>query len=213
MRGQIPVAVAERLEFPRTTGRWPQLDKPSGEIHSICERIVVPISALNANEAADHLLGMTNLFSMTMDRRHARPPGEPTRLQHFLLAAILRREGMALSDLAPLLDVSPATASQMVGTMEARGWVARGFDPKDHRRHVVHVTEAGAAVVQRSRQRQRARLVAVLEQLTAEERAELVRLAERVASVVMRAGPPAGESGDLGQHSRGGKIGVADDQQ
>lgn len=156
---------------------------------------------------------MTNLFSMTMDRRHARPPGEPTRLQHFLLQAILRRDAMALSDLAPLLDVSPATASQMVGTMEARGWVARGFDPLDRRRHVVRVTEAGTAVVQRARQRQRARLVAVLEQLTAEERAELVQLAERVASVVMRAGPEGGPAGGKGHDSQGGRIGVADDQQ
>ncbi len=79
-----------------------------------------PMDELDEVEAADRLLAMTNLFRMAMERRHARPAGEPTRLQSFLLTAIARHEGaMTASELAPLLDVSAATASQMVGVLEA----------------------------------------------------------------------------------------------
>lgn len=149
------------------------------------------MSELDAMEAADRLLSMTNLFQMTMDRRHARPAGEPTRLQSFLLMAAARHDGaMTVSELAPLLDVSPATASQMVGTLEARGWVSRAFDPHDHRRHVVALTTAGQEMVEQSRRRRRDRLVAVLSQLSGAERADLVRLALRVAEAAVNAGAP-----------------------
>ncbi len=79
-----------------------------------------PMDELDEMDTTDRLLAMTNLFRMAMERRHARPAGEPTRLQSFLLTAIARHEGaMAASELAPLLDVSAATASQMVGVLEA----------------------------------------------------------------------------------------------
>lgn len=142
---------------------------------------------LDVTGAADQLLGMTTLFRATMERRHARPAGEPTRLQQFLLASIHRPDGITLSELAPLLDVSAATVSQMVGTLEARDWVERGFDPADRRRHVVRLTDAGAAAVERAEGRRRERLMGVLQELSGEERWEMVRLAERVAAIVIAA--------------------------
>ena len=146
------------------------------------------ISELDATTAADQLLGMTNLFRMTMDRRRARPAGEPTRLQSFLLMAIARHGTLTVSELAPLLDVSAATTSQMVGTLEASGWVSRAFDPQDHRRHVLELTGEGHEMVERSRMRRRERLVEILSRLSGEDRAELVRLAERVAVAAAEAG-------------------------
>lgn len=146
------------------------------------------MSELDAMDAADQLLGMTNLFQMTMDRRRARPAGEPTRLQSFLLMAIARHGTLTVSDLAPLLDVSAATASQMVGTLETRAWVSRAFDPRDHRRHVLELTAEGHEMVERSRMRRRERLVEILSRLSGEERAEMVRLAERVAVAAAEAG-------------------------
>lgn len=149
---------------------------------------------LDAAAAADELLGMTTLFRATMERRHERPAGEPTRLQQFLLSSIHHRDGVTLSDLAPLLDVSAATASQMVGTLETRGWVGRGFDPADRRRHVIRLTAEGEQVVLRTQDRRRARLMRVLDQLSGEERWELVRLAQRVAGLVMATGGDFGDN-------------------
>ncbi|MDA8200968.1 MAG: MarR family transcriptional regulator [Thermaerobacter sp.] len=143
------------------------------------------MSELDATDAADQLLGMTNLFQMTMDRRRARPAGEPTRLQSFLLMAIARHGTMTVSELVPLLDVSPATTSQMVGTLETRGWVSRAFDPEDHRRHVLELTVEGQAMMERSRMRRRERLREILSRLSGTDRAELVRLAERVAAAAV----------------------------
>lgn len=154
------------------------------------------INELDAMSAADQLLGMTNLFQMTMDRRRARPVGEPTRLQSFLLMAIARHGTMTVSELAPLLDVSAATTSQMVGTLETRGWVSRAFDPRDHRRHVLELTTEGHEMVERSRMRRRERLVEILSRLSGTDRAELVRLAERVAMAAAEAAPqPEGSNG------------------
>jgi DNA-binding MarR family transcriptional regulator len=160
---------------------------------------------LDAAVAADELLGMTTLFRAMVERRHARPPGEPTRLQQFLLASIHRPEGITLSELAPLLDVSAATASQMVGTLEARGWVERGLDPTDRRRHVVRLTDSGAAAIDRAEARRRERLLTMLQQLSGEERWELVRLAQRVAAIVVTAaGESSLDSGDTQDSSKRG---------
>ncbi len=166
------------------------------------------MNELDAMDAADKLLGMTNLFQMTMDRRRDRPAGEPTRLQSFLLMAIARHGTMTVSELAPLLDVSPATTSQMVGTLEARGWVSRAFDPQDHRRHVLELTGEGQAMVERSRLRRRERLVDILSRLSGADRAELVRLAERVAAAAVEAAgsPPEGSPVDGADGVHGGEA-------
>lgn len=93
---------------------------------------------------------------------------------------------MPMAQLVSLLEVGPATASQLVKTMESRGWLERAFDPQDRRRHIVHSTPSGEAVLAQVQERQRQRMKLVLAEFSAQERAQLVRLAQRLGEVLAK---------------------------
>lgn len=158
---------------------------------------------LGVDEAVARLLGMTDLFRVTLERRQDRAPGGPTRLQTYLLTTIMRRRSVPLGDLVALLEVSPTTVSQMVGALEDRGWVRRAFDPADRRRHSVELTAAGEEAVEAAHRQRRHRLRTVLERLTGAERADLVRIASRLGTVLMaEASHPDDEPGiEEGEHA------------
>ncbi len=126
------------------------------------------------------------LLGAFVERRHRRPAGLPTRLQEYLLCMVHDRGVMPVSDVAPLLDVAPATASQLLTAVEERGWLERAIVAGDRRRHRVALTAAGLALVERMEVRRRERLAAVLAEFSGEERAQLIALARRVAGVLAR---------------------------
>jgi DNA-binding MarR family transcriptional regulator len=129
-------------------------------------------------------------LAVLLERRRQRPAGDPTRLQEFALLAIRDRGAMQVSELASLLEIAPATTSQLVTTMEDKGWVRRALLPADRRRHEVTLTAAGREVVAQLEARHRERLARVLAELTPEERAQLVAIARRLAAILARSPEP-----------------------
>ena len=123
-------------------------------------------------------------LDLFIERRHLREEGQPTRLQGHVLRAICEKRAMEVSAIARLLEVSPATTSQLLTTMEEKGWLERTLVPNDRRRHRVVLTPAGEAVVRDLETRRTERITAVLAALSAEERAHLVALARRVVDLL-----------------------------
>ena len=65
------------------------------------------------------------------------------RGQPFVLRALWKQDGMTHSELAELLDRSPATITKMVQRMERAGFVERRPDPGDERVSRVYLTDVG----------------------------------------------------------------------
>ena len=128
-----------------------------------------------------------------IERRRQRPEGGPTRLQEFALLAIRDRGGMQVSELVSLLEISPATTSQLLTSMEEKGWLQREMLPADRRRHQVTLTDGGRTLMAQMEARRRERFARVLGELTGEERAQVVSLAKRLVEIVSRSSDAPGE--------------------
>ena len=63
-----------------------------------------------------------------------------------VLRALWEREGLTHSELAALLNITPATMTKMLQRMEKAGFVHRRPDPQDQRVSRVYLTGAGRAV-------------------------------------------------------------------
>lgn len=129
-----------------------------------------------------------------VERRRLRADGGPTRLQEFALRAIRDSGGMQVSGLAALLEITPATTSQLLSAMEEKGWLAREILPADRRRHQVTLTAEGRQVVAQCEARRHERLRTLLGELGPEERLQAVRLAERFVEILSRHGDAPGEA-------------------
>ncbi len=71
------------------------------------------------------------------------------RGQPFLLNVLWNEEGLAHSELAARMHVTPATITKMLQRMEDAGFVTRKPDPDDQRVSRVYLTEHGQVVRQR----------------------------------------------------------------
>jgi DNA-binding MarR family transcriptional regulator len=155
---------------------------------------------VEVDEALSRLFALERqVFHFFVERRKGLPSGmdHPTRLQMHVLAAILDRGGMYVSEVADLLGTGIPAASQLLGSLEARGWCRREMSVADRRRHRVTVSPAGQELVQAGRRRRREQLAALLGALTPKEREQLVGLAERMAQLASQLeavgeGPPLG---------------------
>ena len=142
------------------------------------------MDGMTVADAAARLSALQRHVLVFAERRR-RPPGTlPTRLQEHVLRAIGERGAVDVSEIAGMLEIGRPTASQLLGTMEGRGWLERGLRPEDRRRHAVRLTAQGGAMLQEAEARRARRIAAVLQALTAEERAQVVRLAERLVEVL-----------------------------
>ncbi|HEX4670457.1 MAG TPA: MarR family transcriptional regulator [Solirubrobacterales bacterium] len=91
----------------------------------------------------------------------------------------LDREGsQGVSDLALAERVRPQSMAQTVGDLEQAGFVTRRPDPRDGRRALVSLTEAGRAELEADRRHREGWLVAAIEGLSDEEQAALGRATE-----------------------------------
>ena len=125
------------------------------------------------------------LFGFFVERRTRREGEAPTRLQLHLLMRLYEHGGSTVSEVAEFLGVSRPTASQLATALTERGWLARETEQDDRRRHRVILTETGRALVRARKEARDARLRRVIARLTPEERAILVALAERIASLLV----------------------------
>jgi DNA-binding MarR family transcriptional regulator len=84
-----------------------------------------------------------------LHRAHAHAALEELGLyrgQNFILTALSEQEGLAQSELAGKLLVTPPTISNSLERMETAGWIVRRPDPDDRRISRVYLTEAGRAL-------------------------------------------------------------------
>jgi len=80
--------------------------------------------------------------------RDTHRPGELSYAQYHLLFGLAERGGeLSASELAALADVSPATATQMLDSLAAGGFVERLRSERDRRMVLVSLTPTGAALV------------------------------------------------------------------
>jgi DNA-binding MarR family transcriptional regulator len=88
----------------------------------------------------------------------------------------LDREGsQSVSDLAAAERVRPQSMAQTVGDLEQAGFVERRPDPRDGRRALVSLTEAGQAELMAERRRREGWLVKAIEELPPDDRATVER--------------------------------------
>jgi len=85
--------------------------------------------------------------------RDTHRPGEPSYAQCGLLFALAERGEVSASELAALADVAPATATQMLDSLDAGGFVERSRSERDRRIVLVSLTERGSALISSRRAR------------------------------------------------------------
>jgi DNA-binding MarR family transcriptional regulator len=106
-------------------------------------------SALPVQEIGVEELGYLLVEVSKLHRAHAHVALEELgmyRGQNFVLIALSEQEGLAQSELAEKLLVTPPTISNSLERMETAGWIVRRPDPDDRRISRVYLTEAGCAL-------------------------------------------------------------------
>ena len=78
--------------------------------------------------------------------------------------------------LAAILGIRSASLSELLGKMEARGWVARTPHPEDGRTYLVALTEEGKAEAMRRRAADNGATGKLLEVLTAQQREQFAEI-------------------------------------
>ncbi len=136
------------------------------------------------DEAVDQLLKIQdNMMAWFLERRGARNPKEPTRMQTFVLRTVACRQPMTVSQLADILRVTSPTASQIVTTLLDHGWLTMTLSSVDRRRHEISLTTAGDIALKERTQKRLVRVAKVLERLKPEERGELIALLQHIIAV------------------------------
>jgi len=85
--------------------------------------------------------------------RDTHRPGEVSYAQCSLLFALAERGQLTATELAGLADVAPATASQMLDSLAAGGFVERSRSDRDRRLVLVSLTPRGGELVAARRAR------------------------------------------------------------
>lgn len=138
------------------------------------------------DEAREQMLVIARqLFELTAERRNQLDPSQPTRVQAQVLYRVREKGSLTMSEIARVLRVTPATATQLVKSMVKKDWLSRHIDESDLRSHSIRLTEAGAAALKCAEKQHREAIDRVLQALTPEERAMFVTLARRIAEIVL----------------------------
>lgn len=93
--------------------------------------------------------------------------------QFRLLAYLSRHPGSSLSEVAEHLGVTRATASAMTDRLVQRQWVDRAEDPQERRHVMLKLTEIGQQQLEQMRTQTREKIAALLDELPADELAEI----------------------------------------
>lgn len=73
------------------------------------------------------------------------------RGQAILMMILARREGLTHSEIANILEFSPAAATKIIKRMEQEGYVRREADPDDERVSRVYLCDKGRALTEEIR--------------------------------------------------------------
>jgi DNA-binding MarR family transcriptional regulator len=135
---------------------------------------VPPDPAPAADEPADELVGRLRLSTTRLARRlRQESDAGLTPSQLSALAVIDLHGPLTLGALAELEQVAAPSVTRIVDKLEAAGLVVRAASDADRRFVRVQVTEAGHALMVRSRQRRTAWLAARIRRLDPDQRARL----------------------------------------
>jgi DNA-binding MarR family transcriptional regulator len=118
---------------------------------------------------------VTRLYSRF---RSERVEGEVPDAALLVLLVLDKQDQMSLSGLADAAHVSLGSMSQTVRRLEELAYVSKTRDTEDRRRMLFALTETGRAAATASRRHRRDWLNGRLAELTASERAELLRAAD-----------------------------------
>ena len=108
--------------------------------------------------------------------------GGLTSPQFAALAVLGERDGIDQATLAALIFHDRATMGGVVERLAAKGWVARSTNPEDRRARLVRLTPEGRAVLDRLLPVVEALQTDILAGLDEAERAEFLRLAQKVVA-------------------------------
>lgn len=100
----------------------------------------------------------------------------------------VRPEGVALTWVAGHLGLPKSTASVLVKSLAARGFVERSRDPDDERRLAIRLTDKGRRTVERDTVLRPDALAAALDRLDAAQRRALLAGLEHLADAAEEAG-------------------------
>lgn len=102
--------------------------------------------------------------------------------QRLVLRLAGKKPGISAGELAGMLRVHPSTLTGVLARLERRRLLARGRDPRDGRRAVLHLTERGRSIDKLRTGTVEAAVVRVLSSLHARD----VAAARRVLAVLVR---------------------------
>ncbi len=109
--------------------------------------------------------------------------GQMSFAQYGLLHGLAGARERSARELAEQTDLSPATVTQMLESLEAAGLVTRTRSEQDRRVVLSVLTERGAAIVSERQQQMEVRWKAALEDLSDDELAAAAKVLHRVADV------------------------------
>lgn len=140
---------------------------------------------------------IARLYPAVYEKLHARwaldekrPSAESLAvLQHLWLAGPL-----TVGEAARHFERAPSAVSELVDRIEANGWLARSPDGRDRRRTLLWLTDAGRAVLERSREvLSRDALAAALDRMSGADRERLVAGLRALVAATSFPHPPRSE--------------------
>jgi len=99
-----------------------------------------------------------------------------------VLAAVDAGAHLSVSEIADAVGVDQPRASRLVNDAAERGLVSRAIDPRDARRSIVAITDAGRALLTRVHEGRRSAVTDALEGFTDAEIATFASLLSRFAT-------------------------------
>ncbi len=135
-------------------------------------------------EAAHAIIGGVPRLARLMRqdlRKHS--AGLFTEPQFRVMAYLFREGKTCLSGLAEYQGVSLPTMSKLIQGLEARDLVTRERDSEDRRRVLLRLTPAGCTAYEQLLRRTENHIVEWIEALNGEERADVIRIFERLVAL------------------------------
>jgi MarR family transcriptional regulator for hemolysin len=114
-----------------------------------------------------------------------------TRARWWILAHLSRHDGMMQSQLADVLEVGKASLGSVVEQLETDGWVERRSDPTDKRAKRVYLTRAAQPFIKKMTLEEDEFNNRILVNLTAADRANLVRMLSLVKESLQQFAKPS----------------------
>ncbi len=138
---------------------------------------------MDIHDMPGHLIRRLNQASTQVFQARMKAAGfDLTSVQFAALAAIADRPGGDQAGIAAAIAYDRATIGGVLDRLEHKGWITRRIGRTDKRAREVALTEAGAAVLARTRPLVQALQADILANLTADERATFVRLARKATA-------------------------------